>query len=115
MPVGALGSVPRAIVAPMGSSGAMAQPPANVDAGSAASAPIETAAPTPAEAAVGAQPVAAVDGPAAAGGLQPTITDGQDRVFTLQQDPVSGHPQYRHAATQRDETGNQLDLEILID
>lgn len=47
--------------------------------------------------------------------LPPTITDAQGRVYRLQQDPVTGHPQYRHAAEQRDQAGNSLVLDILID
>lgn len=48
------------------------------------------------------------------GTLPPTITDAQGRVFRLQQDPVTGAPQYRHASQQRDQAGNTLDLEIVI-
>jgi hypothetical protein len=59
--------------------------------------------------------VPAADGEPGAQALPPTITDGQGRVFRLQQDPVTGHPQYRHAADQRDQAGNTLTLEILID
>ena len=62
-----------------------------------------------------AAPVAAADGDAPQGGLPPTLTDAQGRVFRLQVDPITGHPQYLHAATQRDQAGNSLTLEILID
>lgn len=57
----------------------------------------------------------AADGNAPQGGLPPTLTDAQGRVFHLQGDQVTGHPQYLHAATQRDQAGNSLTLEILID
>ncbi len=59
--------------------------------------------------------VAAADGEQPQGGLPPTLTDAQGRVFRLQVDQVTGHPQYRHAAEQRDQAGNRLELEILID
>lgn len=48
-------------------------------------------------------------------GLPPTITDAQGRVYRLQVDPLTQHPQYRHAAEQRDQAGNSLTLEVLID
>ncbi|EFK95156.1 hypothetical protein LDC_2839, partial [sediment metagenome] len=44
----------------------------------------------------------------------PVIRDAQGREFHLQQDPVTGNPQYRHAAEQRDQSGGSLNLEILI-
>ncbi|MCZ4496707.1 MAG: hypothetical protein JWM25_1290 [Thermoleophilia bacterium] len=51
----------------------------------------------------------------AADALPEQIQDAQGRVFKLQTDPTTGHPQYRHAATQRDQAGSTLDLEIVID
>lgn len=47
--------------------------------------------------------------------LPPTLTDAQGREFRLQHDPVSGHPQYRHTSGQRDQAGNTLTVEIVID
>lgn len=60
-------------------------------------------------------PVGPADGEQPQGGLPPTLTDAQGRVFKLQVDPLTGHPQYRHAAVQRDQAGSSLTLEILID
>ncbi|MCW2925174.1 MAG: hypothetical protein JWM98_2578 [Thermoleophilia bacterium] len=65
---------------------------------------------------VGGVAVPTVDGDGAgAQALPPTITDAQGRVFTLGQDPATGHPQYRHASEQHDEAGSRLELEIVID
>jgi hypothetical protein len=77
--------------------------------GAAASLSRVIATPTP-----GSTAVAAADDPQPQA-LPQTITDAQGREFTLQQDPVSGHPQYRHAEEQHDATGSSLTLEILID
>jgi hypothetical protein len=88
--------------------GAFAAPAAAIDAGS-------TQDDAPVVVDPNAPVVPAADGDAGAQALPPTITDGQGRVFRLQQDPVTGHPQYRHAAEQRDQAGNTLTLEILID
>ncbi|MCW2927470.1 MAG: hypothetical protein JWM86_1438 [Thermoleophilia bacterium] len=63
----------------------------------------------------GLEAVAPADGDAEPNALPQTLTDAQGRVFKLQQDPVSGHPQYRHSAEQRDQAGSTLSLEILID
>lgn len=54
-------------------------------------------------------------GAAVGGGLPPTLTDPQGRVFHLQQNPTTGGPQYRHASEQADAAGNKLSVEILID
>lgn len=57
---------------------------------------------------------AAADG-AASSVLPPVIQDAQGRSYSLQTDPVTGHPQYHHAGQQRDAGGNTLSTDILID
>lgn len=104
MSVGATASLPRAITANMGfGQGVKAAPDGE---------PASVGGLTPAE---DAAPVAAADGETPQGGLPQKLTDAQGRVFNLQVDPTTGHPQYLHAATQRDQAGNSLDLAILID
>ncbi len=106
MSVGAAASLPQALAANTGLTlgrGLMAAP-------SDEPKPIGGLAPSD-----DAAPVAEIDGEQPQGGLPPTLTDAQGRVFRLQVDAVTGHPQYLHAATQRDQAGNSLTLEILID
>lgn len=97
MSIGAAVTPPRVVVETLQPQGILAAP----------------AAPVPDD----ASPVAgldAVDGEPAAPGLPTVLRDAQGREFRLQQDPVSGAPQYRHASAQRDQAGSSLELEILI-
>ena len=104
MSVGATASLPRAITANLGFGQGVKAAPDGEPASVGGLTPTADSA-----------PVAAADGEAPQGGLPPTLTDAQGRVFRLQQDPITSHPQYLHAATQRDQAGNSLTLEILID
>jgi hypothetical protein len=91
--------------------GAFAAPQVGNEAGSA-----QDDAPVTVDPNAPAGPVApAADGDGQPQALPQTFKDAQGREFRLQIDPVSGHPQYRHASEQHDQAGNSLTLEILID